>query len=394
MTQTTIGQRISGRRKLQNLSQEALAQQLQVSRQAVSKWEADSAIPEIDKLIALSRIFGVSVGWLLGTESESELAFSESLSDAQLQALEQLLARYQSVPRRMRCISCLLALCVLVAAVIFCIRSQNRIDTLTAENANTLKRIAAMAEDNRKLQIQIDSMNALLEEQAQEGKLLSWIQILPAIKDDMKTVKLQFYCAPKVLPENTSAYIVLTNPALSVEQRLACHPMGQLLFVQTEVPLADGYRYSFLLVSDSGFQEQIISGEGTPLGYCQDFDTGLHFYVDPKAEARTQWSAGDQQYRFDLPVYTPLLLPDNAKVGYEDVLLTLKLDGQILWESSCRDSLRDHAGAYMLSEDPWYPAVKVALPALQQGDTLELSVTACYYGGQTITSVLETLNVT
>ena len=39
-----------------------------VSRQAISKWEADSALPEIDKLIALSKLFDVTVGWLLGVE--------------------------------------------------------------------------------------------------------------------------------------------------------------------------------------------------------------------------------------------------------------------------------------------------------------------------------------
>ena len=68
MNELTMGQRIASRRKLLNLSQEALAEQLDVSRQAVSKWESDAAIPEIDKLIALSRLYGVSVGWLLGVE--------------------------------------------------------------------------------------------------------------------------------------------------------------------------------------------------------------------------------------------------------------------------------------------------------------------------------------
>ena len=66
----TIGQRIAERRKLLGISQEALGEQMGVSRQAISKWEADGAIPEIDKLIALSKLFGVSVGWLLGTESD------------------------------------------------------------------------------------------------------------------------------------------------------------------------------------------------------------------------------------------------------------------------------------------------------------------------------------
>ena len=64
----TIGQRIAQKRKELGLSQEGLGDQLGVSRQSIYKWESDSALPEIDKLIALSRLFGVSVGWLLGVE--------------------------------------------------------------------------------------------------------------------------------------------------------------------------------------------------------------------------------------------------------------------------------------------------------------------------------------
>ena len=66
MPDLTLGQRISECRRKMNLSQEALGEKVGVSRQAISKWEADGAVPEIDKLIALSRLFGVSIGWLLG----------------------------------------------------------------------------------------------------------------------------------------------------------------------------------------------------------------------------------------------------------------------------------------------------------------------------------------
>lgn len=64
----TLGQRIQQFRKEKRLSQEALGETMGVSRQAISKWEGDTAVPELDKLIALSKLFGVSVGQLLGTE--------------------------------------------------------------------------------------------------------------------------------------------------------------------------------------------------------------------------------------------------------------------------------------------------------------------------------------
>lgn len=50
------------------LSQEGLGERLGVSRQAIYKWESDTSLPEIDKLITLSKIFSLPVGWLLGVE--------------------------------------------------------------------------------------------------------------------------------------------------------------------------------------------------------------------------------------------------------------------------------------------------------------------------------------
>ena len=68
----TLGGRIQAFRKAAGLSQEALGEQLGVSRQAVSRWESDAAVPELEKLIAMSRLFGVTVGVLLGVEPPAE----------------------------------------------------------------------------------------------------------------------------------------------------------------------------------------------------------------------------------------------------------------------------------------------------------------------------------
>lgn len=62
----TIGQRINYYRKKFNLSQEALGEQLNVSRQAVYKWEADISLPDSNNLIELSRLFEISIGDLIG----------------------------------------------------------------------------------------------------------------------------------------------------------------------------------------------------------------------------------------------------------------------------------------------------------------------------------------
>lgn len=59
-------------RKKSGLSQEALAEKIGVSRQAVSKWETAEAVPEIGKLKALCDIFGVTADWLISEDEKGE----------------------------------------------------------------------------------------------------------------------------------------------------------------------------------------------------------------------------------------------------------------------------------------------------------------------------------
>lgn len=97
----TIGQRIAQKRKEQDFSQESLGNRLGVSRQSIYKWEADAALPEIEKLVALSRLFGVSVGWLLGVEeavpAETVSKNGGELTEAQLRMVEEIVGRYLAV---------------------------------------------------------------------------------------------------------------------------------------------------------------------------------------------------------------------------------------------------------------------------------------------------------
>ena len=85
----TVGQRIAQKRKELGLSQEGLGERLGVSRQAIYKWESDATLPEIEKLINLSREFSVSVDWLLGEGDEAK-----ELTPEQLRMVEEIVGRY------------------------------------------------------------------------------------------------------------------------------------------------------------------------------------------------------------------------------------------------------------------------------------------------------------
>lgn len=69
----TLGSHIAALRAAKNLSQAELAELLEVSRQSVSKWETDASVPDLDKLLRLSQIFGLTLDDLvLGDLPEPE----------------------------------------------------------------------------------------------------------------------------------------------------------------------------------------------------------------------------------------------------------------------------------------------------------------------------------
>lgn len=72
-----LSEKIALLRKQNGWSQEQLAEQLHISRQSVSKWESGASIPDLDKIIKLSSIFGVSTDYLLKDEME-ELEYTQT----------------------------------------------------------------------------------------------------------------------------------------------------------------------------------------------------------------------------------------------------------------------------------------------------------------------------
>lgn len=68
----TLGQRIAECRKAKGFSQEDLANLLNISRQSVYKWESDQSVPELDKLVTLGEIFGVTLDELIKGEKYTD----------------------------------------------------------------------------------------------------------------------------------------------------------------------------------------------------------------------------------------------------------------------------------------------------------------------------------
>lgn len=82
-----ISEKILKLRKAHNLSQEHLAEQLNVSRQSVSKWETGQSVPETEKLIGLSEIFNVTIDYLLKPSEIDEISIRTEILEKQQQQL-------------------------------------------------------------------------------------------------------------------------------------------------------------------------------------------------------------------------------------------------------------------------------------------------------------------
>ena len=67
----TFGEKLQALRKARGWSQEELATQVNVSRQALSKWESGASVPDTENVVALSRLFGVSTDYLLLENGEA-----------------------------------------------------------------------------------------------------------------------------------------------------------------------------------------------------------------------------------------------------------------------------------------------------------------------------------
>lgn len=79
-----LADKIIALRKKCGWSQEELADQLKVSRQSVSKWESGMSVPDMNKIVSMSRLFGVSTDYLLKEEIEQY-----HLSDAEAEEIDE-----------------------------------------------------------------------------------------------------------------------------------------------------------------------------------------------------------------------------------------------------------------------------------------------------------------
>lgn len=266
----TIGQRVGQKRKELGLSQEALGEQLGVSRQSIYKWESDSALPEIDKLIALSRLFGVSVGWLLGVEEppQDDGADAESapeageLTEAQLRMVEEIVARYTAAlpkppsRRRRKWLKAAViaaALC-LVGGLYSLSKQLDRMDQQYGTLQNNITRVESTVNS------QIGSISSRVEEilKAQNSLVADYGVELTAVTPAHNTATFTVHAVPKTYVEGMTVEFIAENGEVAASDRVAkAGEIGsnQRFYADLSVPLTDSITISALLISPDGTRQ-------------------------------------------------------------------------------------------------------------------------------------------
>ena len=238
MEELTIGQRIALKRRELGLSQIDLGERMGVSRQSVSKWEADGAIPEIDKLIALSKLFGVSVGWLLGVESDprTEEEADAEFTEREWEIIDRLTQNEPKLPKW------LMPLTAAAAAISLC--------------AAILAGAALYSANNRKTDLALISQ-AVANLTTNTGELIldrSMLEnhyFLAEPSEDLSECTFTFFGTPTVYSPDMKAELIIFR-GVEEAQRLECDWNGHAYSASFTVSTDTGYTPSFSMTTKSG----------------------------------------------------------------------------------------------------------------------------------------------
>ena len=273
----TIGQRIAQNRKNLGLSQEALGERLGVSRQSIYKWESDAALPEVEKLIALSHLFGISVGALLGVEETSAPEECGELTDTQLKMVEEIVSRYiGSLPKEAPKKKHPVLRALLVLAVLFgAWKLYGKLEDVDRQYQNLTNQVSYV---QRNVESQVQGISTRVENILEAQNALVAHRETAIAATDMKNglVTFSFRVVPKTFTADTLAYIEVANQG-DIETFGPFAPAENQTFTgEVTTALTDDIVLS-VIFEDSGVRQTQLLEEYTDLYRMSLPDTwGIH----------------------------------------------------------------------------------------------------------------------
>ena len=268
----TIGQRIAQLRKERGMSQEELGEAMGVSRQAISKWESDAALPEVEKLIALSRLFSIPVGQLLGVEEppperetgagDGEDGAPGDQADRAAHLAEEVLRRYVAArpapaPRR-RWPWVAAAVLVLFAAA----QVESSIRTLQSQLGDLQSQVSRVDANQSSVNSQIQSITRQVEQSlaSQASRLVNSELRMEQLDLQAGTAELSVQVTPKSAQEGESMALTVTGGEDSWSWPLEPAADGLTRRAEFTLPLVDGLRYYVTFQADGERQTEELTG--------------------------------------------------------------------------------------------------------------------------------------
>ena len=201
----TLGQNIQTARKAKGISQEVLAEKIGVSRQALGKWEKDTALPGVDNLQALAKELGVSVDALLGSAAPDTAAPAVTLN-----ALRDLLDARDAEARRRRRGAWLTA--AAAAAVLLAVggcmaaRLQTRLDGLAGQYGYLS---SELSRTNSDLSARMQELQNAVRQG--ESTVLDWDwHPLASLQDD-GTMPVEVFVKPRTEQQGAAVTLCVTT---------------------------------------------------------------------------------------------------------------------------------------------------------------------------------------
>lgn len=295
----TTGEKIAALRREHKLSQEALGEKLGLSRQAVSKWEADQAVPTMDNLMELSRLFGVPVDTLLRPDAPFPTPPAEENSTDAPAAPETPHKGVSPSHRKILAIGGATLLCVSLAL-----------------NAVCLYQIAQLKGEVQALRVQAGNVSTVYYPgtDADTGDFAESSEHMTLDPENTEQLIVTFSAVPRVASDGETAKFLLRGSEQSWECEAEDDAGGGYRGSLT-IPMVDEYSVYLVLTDRNGGTRNLL--------IASESDIENRFSIDVQA----YWSSGGPTFSFGKNTFTGTL---STYVDVHDALEDKSFTGRII----------------------------------------------------------------
>lgn len=321
----TTGEKIAALRRDHKLSQEALGEKLGLSRQAVSKWEADQAVPTMDNLMELSRLFGVPVDTLLRPDAPFPAPPAEENSTDAPAAPE---TPHKGVsPSRGKILA-------IGGAALLCVS--------LALNTVCLYQIAQLKGEVQALRVQAGNVNTVYYPGtgADTGDFADSSEHMTLDPENTEQLIVTFSAVPRVASDGETAKFLLRGG----EQSWECEAEGDAgggYRGSLTIPMVDEYSVYLVLTDQNGGTRNLL--------IASESDIENRFSIDVQA----YWTSGGPTFSFGKNTFTGTL---STYVDVHDALEDTSFTGRIILYQNGKE-IAEQPLEYRISDGEYSPNI-------------------------------------